>query len=136
MRPQSIILFERLYIASIVLSLIGALAMMQVLPSITPNIPAGAAAFIPTVVIGSALFGLAIGLLLLYFVARRGSDVARWIFVAFFLFALVGLVRRTFGHSPIVLPAWLNGLSLLQILLHAGCVWLLFRPDSKIWFKR
>jgi hypothetical protein len=135
-RPQSIILFERLYIASILLSLIGALGMMQALPTIAPNIPPGAAAFIPTVVIGSALFGLAIGLLLLYFVARRGSDVARWIFVAFFLFALVGLVRRTFGHSPITLPLWLNTISLVQILLHAGCVWLLFRPDSKIWFKR
>lgn len=136
MRPQSIVLFERLYIVSIVISLVGAVGMMQVMQAIAPHIQPGAAAYLPTVVIGSALVGLLIGISLLYFIARRGSGIARWIFVAFFFFALAGLVRRTFAHSPLAMPTWLNAISLVQIALQAACVWLLFRPDAKAWFQR
>ena len=78
-----------------------------------------------------AVLAVAIPLLLLYFIARRASNVAKWIFVALTAISLYSLV------SGVANPATPKNLLLLVAVLNMAltlyAAWLLFRPDAKAW---
>lgn len=134
MRPQSIRVFERLYLVSVLLSILGGVwtwfHWSDVLPAGTPP---QAAAMMPAIIGGGLLFGIILNLLLWFFIARRGAEIAKWIFVVLFALGLAGVVRSLFGGGA-VLPGPMRIISIVQMLLQAGCTWMLFRPDSKPWF--
>jgi hypothetical protein len=122
MRPRSIINFERLYLLAI---LIGAIHTAVQWPALTATAS-------PTSVLLVQLFTFGVTLLLVVFVSRRRSKVARVLLVAAFLVGLpmLGEVFKSgvFGGTFWVLVG--------QVILQAVALALLFTPPSRAWFAR
>ncbi len=130
MRPKSIILFERLYLASLVIMAINffwsfdtMVAQIQRDPAMGPLGWGGGA------MIAIFAASMAISLLLWFFVARRGSAIAKWILV---IFAVIGVwsLSNTFteiSSAQLIAP-------LLVTVLQIAATILLFRADAKPWF--
>lgn len=135
MRPRSIILFERVFGFTILLGLAaGIWAWLHWSSMLPPGAPPQVAAMMPIIMVGSLVGGVIINLLLLFFIARKGAEVAKWIFIIFFVLGVLGVVRGL--ASPTVQISMMTHiLSIVQILIEAYCVWLLFRPDAVAWFK-
>ena len=131
MRPPSIRLFEKLYLLTIVLGLV-ALAFSW--NSMTGFAQARAGRDAASgLLIAAAVLGVLIPLLLLYFIARRGSNVAKWIFVVLSAFSVLSFVA---GIANPELPK--DALFLLNVVslgLTLYCAWLLFRPDARAWLE-
>ena len=133
-RPASIVTFERCYLGAWVVGLINsalnwnvAMAAMADNPSVAQLGPS----FASTMMIGGLAIGAAITLLLWYFVARRGSVVAKWIVTVFFALGLASFLwslaaGRGFGLVTVI--------ALVAMALQAIAVAMLFRPDTKPWF--
>lgn len=131
MRPQSIVRYEQIYIASI---LVGLLSLVLIWPmlaaqfattALTPGVISGA-------VIGSALFGVAINLLLLWLTARRANEVARIIVAIFFGIGILSGLRNVLGGRA---PGLSGVIAVVQIVLEGVMLYLLFFPaDAKAWF--
>ena len=131
MRPESIVMFERLFFVNLALGLVGyfvnydaAMAQLEADPG-TAALGMGGG-----FMIGSYLVGLAINLLLWYFTARRGSNVARWIFTVLMGIGLVFSIPSLFvmGLSLITVT------TIVGLLITLVLIVLLFRPDSSAWF--
>lgn len=76
--------------------------------------------------------GVVIALLLWFFIARRGSNVAKWILVVFTVFAIGSLVLG-FTTGAVILDA--GGIvRLVAVALQTAAVAFLFRPDAAAWF--
>lgn len=138
MRPRSIVLFERLYGLDIVLAIGSAiwtfLRMNEVIPPLPQGTPAAMAQIMPLMIIGMATLSIVVKLLLWFFIARRGAEVAKWIFVILTALALFGIVRAVGDAGHGMMPPVGLGISAVAILLQLVCTWLLFRPDAKPWF--
>jgi len=135
MRPRSIVLFERIFGFTILLGVAaGAWAWMHWNSMLPAGSPPQVATMMPIIMAGSLIGGLVINLLLLFFIARKGAEVAKWIFIVFFALGLLGVVRGLTGPTVQMSPLT-HILSVVQILIEAYCVWLLFRPDAAAWFK-
>jgi hypothetical protein len=127
MRPQSIVNFERLYLLAIVIGVITGvvthdksvadMAKMHINPSAVTWI--------------QVIFTV-IGLLLLYFIARRASVVAKWILTVLYLLGLLGFL--------VAIPKLMEGgtlpaiLQVATIALEGVAIYFLFRPDARAWF--
>lgn len=136
MRPSSIISFERLYLASVVLGLLGGIwAWLHWTDMMPGGTPPQMAAMMPVIIAGGVVFSLIVDLLLWFFIARRGSEVAKWIYIVLFAIAVVGVLRSLFGGGHVELPGLVRVVSLLRVLIEAASAWLLFRPDANLWFK-
>jgi len=131
MRPQSIIMFERLYLGAwgigVINSLLAwnrsqeALQANPVLADIGPGL-----LYVTTAI------GFAIPLLLWYFIARRRSVVAKWLLVVLFAIGLMGVAYAATQGS---IAGGISGaLAIVALLLQAGAVYMLFRPDTRAWF--
>ena len=129
-RPPSILWFERLYLGGVAVNLTNTLvnwSSLQEQVAATPN-----SELLPSWFMGATIaIGIGISLLLWYFVARRGSVVAKWIVTIFFALGLIGILR-TLG-ADMAAPG--TGIFAVAVLaLQAGAVFMLFRPDTKAWF--
>lgn len=135
MKPASIVTFERCYIASWAVGLIntllawrGAGAMLARNPQLRTMPALGSSVLVIGVVLGAA-----ITFALWYFIARRASVVAKWLVTAFFAFSLVSFLaslasgRAAMIGVPIVLGA-------VSLVLEGVAIWMLFKPDSRLWF--
>ena len=144
MRPTSIRRFELVYAANIVVAVVALVWVFSRLPAFMPAMPADAPAglsrMIPVFVAVVAVVAVLIKVLLWYFIARRGSDVARWIFVILFVLAALSIARTAFfygsamfrgGTISIVSPT----ISAIDFALRTICLVLLFQPDATAWFK-
>ncbi|NVD44521.1 hypothetical protein [Qipengyuania atrilutea] len=128
MRPNSIRIFEKLFLGSLVIGLINAvLSFAQISETLAAD-PAtegmGTGLMVTTLVI---TFG--INLLLWYFVARKASNIAKWILVAFTILGLLFLpssLAQTGGLTMV--------LSLVVTAMQVISVVFLFRQDAKVWF--
>jgi hypothetical protein len=130
MRPASIVHFERLYWASILLGLVvtylswnATVAAVQLQPGVRLG-----EGFVAAV----AVVGLAIQVLLWYFIARQPSIVVKWIFVVLFALGVLGTIFNVI--SGVALGEITTVLSILTYVLRGLATWMLFRPDTKIWF--
>jgi uncharacterized membrane protein len=131
MRPASILMFERLFLASLVLSVISffinyesMLRDLETQPGLAElGLGSGFA-------IGSIVVGLAIYLLLWFFIARKASSVAKWILIVLLAFSAISL-------PAIVLGPWDLGvvLALAVYALEVAAAAYLFRDDAAAWFK-
>jgi glucan phosphoethanolaminetransferase (alkaline phosphatase superfamily) len=132
MRPASIVNFERLYLGALALGVANTiLSWDQALASIRaqPN----SAVLGPNFLLITAVAGVLIQLLLWYFIARRASVVAKWIFVVLFV---IGLVAFVAGLARTGFPGGVEGiLGVLTMLMQVAAVWMLFRPDANAWFS-
>ncbi|CAN5366005.1 hypothetical protein BH09PSE4_BH09PSE4_09280 [soil metagenome] len=130
-RPQSIILFERLYLGALALGILNTALNWSAAGAIIADEPAlaGVASWYQPV---ATAIGIAIPLLLWYFIARRGSPVAKWIMVVLSALAAAGLVwSLSVGSANLSL---IGILGIITVLLNLAAAWTLFRPDAKPWF--
>ena len=127
MRPASIANFERVVLLSLAVGVLNTFlshdAMVQ---------SVAAQGFGSGFIIGVQAATIAVMLLLVYFISRKGSPVAKWIYV---ILGVLSLIAGVAGISQTLqlgtLPAIL---SVVQYVLLLISLWLLFRPDSKAWF--
>lgn len=119
MRPNTILAFELLYIAS----LVSAVARVGIAWSQT--VTQGAIQLI----LGVLFFSLVLNLTLVLFVSRRRSRVAKWILVILFLFGLTSYLR--FAVTGVQsLDEWAEiGLGLAQAI----GIGMLFTPSAREW---
>ncbi len=131
MRPKSILMFERLFLAALAGSLVGS--------ALSYDETVGALAADPTLqkvglgtgfVLAVMAASFAIYLLLWYLIAHKASAVAKWILVAFTVISLIMIVPSLAGP--------LDSLQLLNLIvyaLHIAAVVFLFRADAVAWFR-
>ena len=136
MRPQSIVNFERVVLLNILLGIANTwlswdkvIAMAQAQAAAQGGTMKIGSGFL----IGTQVFVIAITLLLLWLISRKGSPIAKWIYVVFavigLIFAVIGIGKSAaLGTVPLVL-------AMIGHLLTLISLWLLFRPDSKAWFS-
>jgi hypothetical protein len=129
-RPNSIIWFERLYLGSTLLGLINSALNWSRLTEQVASTP-GAGMLPGGFLIGSMIFGIVINLLLWYFIARRGANVARIILTVLFGFGIIGVFTMFFQPLPLSMKA----VPIISFVLQAIGVFLLWRPDAKPWFS-
>lgn len=130
MRPQSIIRFEQLYWASIVLSLIVSILGMDAIGEELAQEPGMAELGLGSgFVVGLVAIGLLISVLLWWLVARKASNVAKWILVVLTAIGLISLPGTLAGGLDLV-----TVISLLSYALSVAAIVCLFREDAKAWF--
>lgn len=131
-RPTSIIQFERFFWGSILVSFLGGIATWSETQEAMQREAAGIPSAIAVgVTIGILVFTLLILTALWYAIARRASNVARWIYV-------VLTILGTLMTIPMFLePAGVSGLAMaassLSTLLSVVSVVYLFRADAVAW---
>ena len=131
MRPQSIELFEKVYLGAIAIGLINAVLSWSQVDAMLAD-PRMQAAGLGT---GTLVFGLIVGillpLLLWYFIARRASNVAKWIYVVLTALGLFGFLSSL--ANPMVPKGLITLLGAAAVGLQVYGAWLLFRPDAVAW---
>ncbi|MDF8333244.1 hypothetical protein [Novosphingobium cyanobacteriorum] len=128
MRPTSIDQFEKLYLGASVFGLLNFIFNFDEATRQMAQLQYG----IVFLVI-AALVGLGINMLFWFFIARRASNVAKWILTVLTAFGLVSTGMRwqlMTSYSPLRLT-----LSLLVLVLQVIAVAYLFRADAVIWLK-
>jgi hypothetical protein len=129
-RPNSIIWFERLYLGSMLLGLVNSALTWSTVTERIATTP-GAAMLGSGFLIGSVVFGIVINVLLWYFIARRGSNVARIIMTVLFAIGVIGFITMFFQPLPFSMKA----VPIISFILQSIAVFLLWRPDAKPWFS-
>jgi len=130
MRPKSIIMFERLFLASLALGALSVVLNYQALTDLAANDPSMRQVGLGSgFLIGILAVSYAIYLLLWYLIARRASSAAKWILV---VFTVIGVL----SDLPGLAGGWNStlALSLVVYALEILAVVYLFRPDAKAWF--
>jgi len=127
-RPRSIRWFEGLFYFGLVVAWLNASAVGASWNAHPDPTGWGFGAFVAYVVAATAL-----NLLLLWLIAYRGNNVARWVFVVLVLLGLNSMaegIRRPhiYGGLSFMLTVFQNLLCVAEILL------LLVRKDSIDWF--
>ena len=77
------------------------------------------------------VIGILVPLLLWYFIARRASNVAKWIFVVLTAVGLLGFLSAL--ANPMVPKGLVTLLGAAGTGLQVYGAWLLFRPDAAAW---
>ena len=128
-RPKSIVDFERVYVAALAL---GFLTDFLTGEAFDYSGQDGLRDFL-SVAIFANLLAIALLLLLLWLIARRGNVIARWIYV------VLEAVSLAYGFHGI--PETLANVDVLPAALIIGelglglmGLWLIFRPDANAWF--
>lgn len=134
-RPSAIRLFELFFLGSLALTLVGAVLVWPAMVAQTAE-RAGAARLGVGVLNGIVAGGVAIAaivtLLLWFFVARRGSVVAKWLVTLFTIYSLYETATSmqngaTWGSAS-------GGLSVAALALQVVATAMLFTPGARAWF--
>jgi len=132
MRPKSIVMFERLFLASLAMGLfvlaLGYEDMMAALANEPTFQKAGVGAGF---VIGLLAVVYAVYLLLWYLTARQGVNAAKWIVVVLTVLDALAALRALAGPWDAMLL-----LSLAARALAVAAVVYLFQPDAVAWLTR
>ena len=135
LRPRSIAIFEIAYLAALAINLAGPFLIWSALTAnVAEQAHAGtdAAGVVNGVLIGGIVVAGIIGLLLWWFVARRGSNVARWIMVVLLGYSIVsGALQLTQSGGPLDL---VRIVALLGLIFTAVALVSLFMKDARTWF--
>lgn len=129
MRPKSIERFEKVYLVSLAISLwlIASISWNDMVGKFETWFPGGGAALAA----GAFAISMAISLLLMWFVARRASNIAKWVIVVLTAIGMVGFLSSLFMAT---VPKDLSFAgSAATNLLSVYAAWLLFRPDAAAW---
>ena len=130
-RPQSIVNFERCYLGAFVLGLVNTALAWSATSAAFAGSPQ-AAMMGSWFLTATTLIGFAITLALWYFIARKGSAVAKWIAVVFMVLGLIGVAITLLTGT---FPAGVSGtIGIITTMLQVIAVTFLFKPDAKIWF--
>jgi len=126
MRPKAILWFERLLLPALAIDLINNIVSLHPDPT-NPFMAPRWFLF--------ALFAMPslIGLTFWYFIALRGSSLARGLFLALLCLGLVGLIVAFLDPGR---RQTLWAVVLLSELLKTGAAACLFLPGTNTWFER
>lgn len=131
MRPQSIVMFERLFLVALAGSLLGfVLTYDEVMGTLAGDPALQEIGLGSGFVLGITAASFAIYLLLWYLIAHRASNVAKWILVVFTVIGVLAMV-------PSLAGPW-DAMQLLSLAIYAleiAAVVLLFRADAVAWLK-
>ena len=128
MRPKSIVTFERVVLASLALSLLATWLGWERAATTAADAGLGTG-FILSV----QAVTIVVMLLLLYFIARKGSPIAKWIYV---VLAALGVLGGLAAVGDLMEQGGASiAVTVLQYVLTIVSLWLLFRPDAKAWFN-
>lgn len=131
-KPQAVTTAVRLFYASAALSLI-----FLFLRSLSAQ-PAGSAAASPPVgaVIASTLVGAVIGFGILYLLLKQLEKGKNWVRILFAVFVVLGVLGAVLTMGATFTASPLAGiLTLVQLVVQAVAVYLLFTPAASAWFK-
>jgi hypothetical protein len=130
MRPPSIVMFERLYLASVASGLLTYIVGYEALANDLMSDPGVAELGLGSgLVTGVIVVSLTISVLLWFFIARKASTVAKWILVVLTAIGLISI--------PATLAGPLDALALLGLAstaLSIAAIVFLFKEDAKAWF--
>ncbi len=131
-RPPSIVRFERLYLASFVVSLLGwAFSWQSTADRLAVDPKTAPFGWLLPLAL---LLSCAITLLLWYLVARRASAAAKWVVTILTALAAVRFVinLNVVFRGPVPMTALLLSAAILALGLAA--TWQLFHADARAWF--
>ena len=139
-RPPSIIAFERLYLASLLLYIVVTAVFwsrtretMLTMPQMQAN--PDMAGFVDAIMIGSFAVTVGVALLFWWLVARARSVAGKWLVVVTeaigAVFAVFALLRLVQGVADSAVG---SAVSLLVTGLAIAAAVMLFRPDARAWF--
>ena len=138
-RPPSIVAFERLYLGSILLTVVNAIVFWSFNRNAIAAMPQvqespGLAALINIMLVVSLAITVAVSLLFWWLVARVGSVVGKWLVIVTeglgVLFAILPLLNLIRGHGANV-PGTI--VTLVCTALAAAAAAMLFRADADDW---
>ena len=134
MRPQSIKLFEKVYLASIAIGLVEvAVGWQRLIAETLEPLASVAEGTRQGLLIASVVLVFGILLLLWFLVARKASNVAKWILVALMALGAFSILKETFDSA--VSKDLGFALNAVSTLLGLYAMWLLFRPDAAAWLE-
>ena len=134
MRPQSIIWFERLYLFALAIDMIAILYDIRwALGEKDLELAMAEIGFYPDWTIAITPLAFGISLALWYFVARRGSKIAKWIAVTFAM-AMTVLLPILFLLDALEEPSNTDiALAICITFIHLIAVMFLFKQDAREW---
>lgn len=136
MRPESIVSFERFYLGGVVVGLVNTMLTWGDMQAELASDPAIAEAGWGTgFMVASVAFTFLIQLLFWYLIARRGSNIAKWVMTVLFVLGLVFTVPMLMGMAPMPGGTTALVLSLAITILQGIAIYFLFRPDAVAWLK-
>lgn len=128
--PQNVIMFERLMYVSLCIGLISlSLSGPGQASSAEMEQIGGPIAFVAITV---GMLGLFV--LLIWLIARRGKDWARYVFMAMFVIGLVPTLQNIARLMDTDSTA--AALSIGQTIIQAGALFLIFTGDAPPWFRK
>ncbi len=134
MRPESIVNFERFYVAGIVVGLINTVVSWNDMQAEVAS-DAAVAHMGTGVLVATVGFTFLIQLLFWYLIARRASNIAKWIMIVLFVVGLLFIIPMLFGSIP-VSGGTIGLLFTLAITALQGyAIYFLFKPDAVAWLK-
>ncbi|MFA6114414.1 MAG: hypothetical protein WC729_10485 [Sphingomonas sp.] len=124
-RPRSILMFERFYLAAFVINVVSIILAWPLLRFLTIGLGRW---YLPV----STAIGFAIPLLLWFFIAWRGSVIAKWIATVLVAFGVIiaAITLLSIGSRDPIRTAF----AIVQPILQIAAIWFLFRPDTPVWF--
>ena len=133
MRPKSIELFEKIYLGTVTFGfVIAVFNWVNVSATLeTPELKALGAG--SNFLIGIMALSLIFSLLIWYFIARRASNIAKWIYVVVTgigLFGVIGSLANPLTPKGILLVG-----NIVVVALQLYAAWLLFKPDAAEWLE-
>jgi glucan phosphoethanolaminetransferase (alkaline phosphatase superfamily) len=127
MRPPSILNFERVVLLGLALGVLSSFLTWDDTVAAVSATGMGSGTVIAIQAVTIALY-----LILLWFISRKGSPVAKWIYV---VISVISLAIGLAGFGQIMKSGALQLiLTLAQYALALVSLWLLFRPDAKAYF--
>lgn len=129
MKPQSIKMFDYLFLGSLALGIVNFLLSLGDAQAQLAADPA-TAGFGSGFLIGVFAFSILISLLLWYFISSRGSKIAKWILI---IFTVIGLLMLP--GSLGTLPALPLILTLVITVMQLAAIFFLFKPDAKAYLE-
>ena len=131
MRPQSIVMFDRLFLGSLAVSAASVAISWDQMSRALANEPGVAEVGLGSgFLAGLVAVGFAISLLLWFLVSRKASNAAKWILVVLAALSLISLPGMLGG--PWDLTAILG---IVSYVLEIAALGFLFRADAVAWLK-
>jgi hypothetical protein len=137
MRPKSIVNFERVVLLGILVGIVNSflswdkmLAMQQA--QLVAKGQEKMIGMLPKLFIGGEVLAVVVWLLLVWLISRKGSPVAKWIYV---VLAVLSLIFAVFGFGKAMALGTIPlALGIVVHLLTLASLWFIFQPDAKAWF--
>ena len=134
-KPDSIVLFDRLFLGSLALGVLNFLFQWNALSTKLTSSPEFAATgFGSGFIIATFAGGTIINLIIWYFISSRASKIAKWILTAFLAIGLLSMLSNL--NNPLGPQGIGLGVALFLTVLQGAAIYMLFRPDAVAWFNR